>query len=165
MKTTMFSFVSSWLLLLPVISGFIVGDYEDNSSFDYFVRVRQGGGTSVEEPTVSTTRTLQASYEDMYNLPAPELFFCDDSASFVLRFDVSDYLLDSMFTYDMYRHDSDGKCTININNNAYLAPGMTFDSTPRGIGNGTRQVAMYLKADSNIIESSEIYYTKVCYVL
>ena len=162
----MLSFVTCWLLLLPVISGLAVSDHdEDSGSFDYFVRIRQGGGATAEESSkvdTTNTRNLLASFQEIYNVPAPDIFFCDDSASFVLRFDVSDYLLDYMFTYDMYRHDSDGECTININNNTYLVPGMAYDSTPRGVGNATRQVAMYLEADSNIIESSEIYYTEVC---
>jgi hypothetical protein len=64
-----------------------------------------------------------------------------------------------MFDYAMLGLDTTGECTINITNNTYMTPGMIFDGTPRGDGNGTRQVAFYLEVDPNIIESSPIYFT------
>mmetsp|Transcript_9802 Transcript_9802/g.15723 ORF Transcript_9802/g.15723 Transcript_9802/m.15723 type:complete len:661 (+) Transcript_9802:74-2056(+) len=146
------------LVLVQVLVPVKVTGFVDGHGRNYFARVRYGGLQSSGHDS-ATARDLQGTLEEMYNIPDPEIFFCDDSASFVLRFDVSDYLLDEMFTYDMYAHDSNRECTININSNTYLTPGMVFDETPRGDGSGFRQVAFYLEADSNIIESSPVYYT------
>lgn len=69
-----------------------------------------------------------------YFIPDPEIFFCDFSASFVLRFTLSDYLLDSQFGFQMFMRDENDEFTIDITDNTYLTPGMAFDSSPPGDG-------------------------------
>lgn len=69
-----------------------------------------------------------------YFIPDPEIFFCDFSASFVMRFDLSDYLVPSQFRIEMKAKDEDNKCTVDITNNTYLSPGLAFDETPPGEG-------------------------------
>jgi hypothetical protein len=75
----------------------------------------------------------------------------------MMRYCYQDYITDEMFHWKMTRRDKEGKCTVDITNNTYMRPGMVFDNTPRGIGEGSREVAYFLEADENIIESSPIY--------
>jgi predicted RNA binding protein YcfA (HicA-like mRNA interferase family) len=64
-----------------------------------------------------------------------------------------------MFVLKMFRADREAgeDCAIDITDNTYLTPGMVYDNTPRGDGSGSRQVAFYLNADANLIQSSPIY--------
>jgi hypothetical protein len=63
-----------------------------------------------------------------------------------------------MFAWYMFRNDVNGDCTIDITDNPYLTPGMVFDARRRGDGKYQRQVAFYLEADANLIETSPIYH-------
>jgi len=94
---------------------------------------------------------------DRWHLPDPIYYFCDDSAAFVMRFTVSDYISDDMFRWAMYSVDDDGNCGEDITGNNYMIPGMVFDETPVGDGSGTRQVGFFLDVNSYLIESSPVY--------
>ena len=95
----------------------------------------------------------------LFEIPPPYQFQCENSFSFVLRFDVSDYILDDMLDIEMYAKDDNDECTIDITDNQYLAPTLIFDQNPvKGNGNCTRQVAIAYEADINLLPFSDIYF-------
>ena len=60
--------------------------------------------------------------------------------------------------HNMVALDANNEFTVNTTDNNYMTPGMVFDDMPRENGMGTWQLALYLKVDSYIIESSPIYF-------
>ena len=94
-----------------------------------------------------------------WHIPSPETFYCDTSASFVLRFELSDWILNDFVDYQMFAPDSNFEYTVDITNNTYMQPGVIYDSMPeQGDGTGCRQMAYFLDFDPNILMASPLYF-------
>jgi len=88
-----------------------------------------------------------------YDLPAPDLFFCDTS-EFLFRFDMSNVVENYMTKVHLSRGEN---CDIDIWDNNYLVPQVEYDLAPAEEGNFVRQISLVLIPDLTLIGNSPIY--------